>query len=107
MLLVCSRARLSLPLCVCLGLAHLARRLFLRRARPLGCFLVAASMSPPPPPTLSDEERQLVARLPRIDLDGKLFHSHIHKASGTSFLSFVSGMEGVSDCSTSPRCWSE
>ena len=53
----------------------------------------------PAPPTVIDRGAVAERQLQRIALDGKLFHSHIHKASGSTFLSFVAGLEGVVDCS--------
>ena len=37
--------------------------------------------------------------LPTIRLSGKLFFNHIHKASGTAFLEWLVGLDGVEDCS--------
>jgi hypothetical protein len=52
----------------------------------------------PAPPTVLDQGSVLERRLEPISLSGKLFHSHVHKASGTTFLSYVAGLEGVVDC---------
>lgn len=34
----------------------------------------------------------------RLDGGGRLFFHHVHKASGTSFLAYLSALEGLSDC---------
>ena len=52
----------------------------------------------PAPPTVLDQGSVLERRLEPISLSGKLFHSHVHKASGTTFLSYVAGLDGVVDC---------
>lgn len=88
--------------------AHAARVLLaVLRASP---ELALATHTAPAPPTAMDDGvgtavggRGAAAtrgRLAPIALRAKLFHSHIHKASGSTFLQYVAGLEGVVDCAS-------
>ena len=81
---------------------HAARVILEALNRPTDGSAASAAASPtaPAPPPLSAHEQADAARpLAPISLERKLFHSHIHKASGTTFIAYLAGLDGVSDCS--------